>query len=57
MLGMTSSSRVLLVPDDTKAVAGPHAAKERHYRLARVRLAERRSELPPRHAHLLRSHD
>jgi len=57
MLDMTSSSRVLLVPDATKAVAGPHAAKVRHYRLARVRLAERRNELPPRHAHLLKPHD
>jgi len=57
MLDMTSSSRVLLVPDATKAVAGPHAAKVRHYRLARMRLAERRNELPPRHAHLLKPHD
>ncbi len=57
MLDMTSSSRVLLLPDASKAAAGPHAAKVRHYRLARVRLTERRDELPARHAHLLRAHD
>ncbi len=55
---MTStSSRVLLLPDATRAATGPHAAKIRRYRLARVRLAERRAELPPRHAHLLRAYD
>jgi hypothetical protein len=57
MVHMTSSSRVLLLPDAAKAVTGPHASKVRHYRLARVRLAERRGELPPRHAHLLKAHD
>ena len=57
MLTMTRSSRVLLMPDAAKAVTGPHASKVRHYRLARVRLAERRAELPPRHAHLLKTHD
>ena len=57
MLDMTSSSRFLLMPDAAKGVTGPHAAKVRHYRLARVRLAERRGELPPRHAHLLKTHD
>ena len=54
---MPSTSRVLLLPDATKAVTGPHAAKVRRYRMARVRLAERRGELPARHAHLLRAHD
>ncbi len=54
---MTSSSRVLLLPETTKAVTGPHAAKVRRYRLARVRLAQRRGELPPRQAHLLRAYD
>jgi hypothetical protein len=52
----TSASRVLLLPGAAKP-AGPHAAKVRRYRLARVRLAERRGELPARHAHLLKAYD
>ena len=54
---MTSTSRVLLLPAVSRAAAGPHAAKVRRYRLARVRLAERRGELPARQAHLLRAYD
>ena len=56
MLSMTTaSSRILLLPG-AKA-SGAHAAKVRRYRLARVRLAERRDALPARAAHLARSYD
>jgi hypothetical protein len=48
-------SRIVLLPD-AKA-SGAHAAKLRRYRLARVRLAERRDQLPARAAHLARSYD
>ena len=53
---MTDASRIILLPD-AKAPAGPQASKIRRYRLARVRLAERRDHVQPRHAHLLRSYD
>jgi hypothetical protein len=52
------SSRVLLVPEArTAAAAGPHAAKIRRYRLARLRLLERRDGTPARHPHLARVYD
>ena len=57
MRAMTSTSRIMLLHDPRASVFGPEAAKVRRYRLARVRLAERRDELEPRHAHLLRAHD
>jgi hypothetical protein len=58
MLSMTSSSsRILLVPDAARASGGPQASNIRRYRLARVRLAERRGELPVRFAHLGRGYD
>jgi hypothetical protein len=45
MLDMTpATSRVLLVPEDRIAATGPHAAKVRRYRLARLRLVARRDE-------------
>ena len=53
----TASSRILLVPDAARAPADPHASKVRRYRLARVRLAERRNEAPARYPHLTRAHD
>ena len=56
MLSMTDASRIILLPD-AKAPAGAYASKIRRYRLARVRLAERRDELPPRAAHLIKSYD
>lgn len=56
MLSMTTS-RVLLLPDTAKAATGPEASKVRRYRLARLRLAERRDQARPRHEHLLRAHD
>lgn len=56
MLSMTDASRIILLPD-AKAPGEATASKIRRYRLARVRLAERREALPPRHAHLARSYD
>ncbi len=59
MLSMTATSsaqRVLLLPEDRTA-AGPHAAKIRRYRLARMRLLERRDEQAARHRHLTRAYD
>ena len=53
---MTDASRIILLPD-AKAPAGAHASKIRRYRLARVRLTERRETMHPRHAHLLRTYD
>ncbi len=52
-----ASSRILLVPDGQRASAGPHAAKVRRYRMARMRLAQRRGELPARAMHLIKAYD
>ena len=53
-----SSSRVLLVPEArVAAAAGPQAAKIRRYRLARLRLLERRDADPSRFGHLARTYD
>jgi hypothetical protein len=49
-------SRVLLVAEPSP-LRGPHAAKVRRYRLARMRLLERRAAGPARHAHLTRAYD
>ena len=59
MLSMTSlsSSRVVLVPEARAAAAGPQAAKIRRYRLARLRLVERREAAPSRYPQLGRSYD
>ena len=59
MLSMTAShaSRILLVPEERNAATGPHAAKVRRYRLARMRLLERRDEQALRHPHLTRAYD
>jgi hypothetical protein len=60
MLSMTppSSARVMLVPEPrVAATAGPQAAKIRRYRLARLRLLERRDADPGRFAHLARTYD
>ena len=56
MLSMTDASRIILLPD-AKAPEGATASKIRRYRLARVRLAERREQVPHRHAHLVRAYD
>ena len=42
MTALSHSGRVLLVPEARVAAAGPEAAKIRRYRLARLRLLERR---------------
>jgi hypothetical protein len=52
----TSSARVMLVPE-APAAAGPQAAKIRRYRLARLRLLERRDAGPARYPQLSRSYD
>ena len=52
-----SQSRVLLVPEARSAAAGPQAAKIRRYRLARLRLLERRDADPARYPHLGRAYD
>ena len=61
MLTMTpttsATQRVLLLPEDRVAAAGPHAAKVRRYRLARMRLLERRDQQAARHGHLTRMYD
>ena len=51
-----SSSRVVLMPD-TPPAAGPDATKVRRYRLARLRLVERRDGSADRHPQLLRTYD
>jgi hypothetical protein len=51
------SSRVLLMPDATSAATGTHASKVRRYRLARMRLLERRDAAPARAPQLGRSYD
>jgi hypothetical protein len=43
MTATSASQRILLLPEERTA-AGPHAAKIRRYRLARMRLVERRDE-------------
>jgi hypothetical protein len=52
----TPASRVLLVQDPRRA-AGPHAERLRRYRLARMRLIDRRLAVPARHPHLGRIYD
>ena len=58
MLSMTAPSvtRIVLVPEERTAV-GPQAAKLRRYRLARMRLVERRDQHAARHTHLTRTYD
>ena len=52
-----TSSRVLLVPEARSTAAGPEAAKIRRYRLARLRLLERRDSGAERYPQLMRSYD
>lgn len=58
MLSMTplSTSRVVLMPESRPA-AGPDATKVRRYRLARLRVLERRDGSADRHPQLLRAYD
>jgi hypothetical protein len=59
MLAMsTSPSRLVLLPDDRfTSACGPHAAKLRRYRLARLRLLERREAGPTHAPQLIRTYD
>ena len=58
MTALSHSGRVLLVPEARPAaIAGPEAAKIRRYRLARLRLVERRDAGAERYPQLLRSYD
>ena len=59
MLCMTarSASRVLLVPEARFPATGPEAARIRRYRMARVRLVERRDAEGTRHPQLGRMYD
>ncbi len=52
-----ATNRVLLVPEARSSAAGPHAQKIRRYRLARLRLLERRDQQALRHPHLSRAYD
>jgi hypothetical protein len=57
---MTTSSaatRVLLMPEARSSAAGPQAQKIRRYRLARLRLLERRDGQALRHSQLTRTYD
>ena len=51
------ASRVVLLPEARIAAAGAHADKVRRYRLARMRLVERRDAGSAAHPQLLRSYD
>ena len=58
MTALSHSGRVLLVPEARAAAAtGPEAAKIRRYRLARLRLLERRDGVADRYPQLLKSYD
>ena len=51
-----TSSRVVLLPDPAKT-PGAASPEVRRYRLARLRVAERRDLSAARHPQLLRAHD
>jgi hypothetical protein len=58
MTALSHSGRVLLVPEArTAATTGPDAAKIRRYRLARLRLLERRDAGADRYPQLLKTYD
>jgi hypothetical protein len=57
MTALSHTGRVLLVPEARSTAAGPEAAKIRRYRLARLRLLERRDGASDRYPQLLRSYD
>ena len=52
----TAASRVLLLPEET-ATTAEKAPRIRRYRLARLRVLERRDASADRHPHLLRAYD
>ena len=57
MTARPRSGRVLLVTEARTAAAGPQAAKIRRYRLARLRLLERRDAAAERSPQLIRAYD
>ena len=57
MTALPHTGRVLLIPEARTAAAGPEAAKIRRYRLARLRLLERRDGAADRYPQLMRSYD
>ena len=57
MLSMTDPHRIVLVERPAVADRSETHPRVRHYRIARLRLAQRRSEVAPRHAHLRETYD
>jgi hypothetical protein len=57
MLSMTDPHRIVLVERPAVAERTETHPRVRHYRIARLRLAQARDELAPRHAHLRQSYD
>lgn len=57
MLSMTHPHRIVLVQRPGIPERESLQPKIRHYRIARLRLVERRGELSPRHAHLRETYD
>ncbi len=53
----TAPHRILLVPDERRRDPLPSEPKVRRYRLARLRLAEKRQPAKPRFEHLGRAYD
>ena len=52
-----NASRVVLLPEARITAAGAHADKVRRYRLARMRLVERRDAASAARPQLVRSYD
>ena len=57
MLSMTTPHRIVLVERPAVADRSETHPRVRHYRLARLRLAEQRQQVAPRHAHLRETYD
>ena len=53
----SASQRILLLREERATATGPHAAKIRRYRLARMRLLERRDQQDARLGQLTRMYD
>jgi hypothetical protein len=52
-----TSTRIVLVQRPGAPDREIQQPRIRHYRIARLRLAERRGEIEPRHAHLRETYD
>ena len=57
MLSMSTPHRIVLVERPAVAERTGTHPRVRHYRLARLRLAQQRQQLAPRHAHLRETYD